>query len=113
MPILQFLLLDILLVTSQTDLLALFYILELLDACQRNALLVVLAEHMQLVALVLLHLEFELANFVLLLLHLLPKLFQKAFPWILLVTILSLIVNFLCTISALPLRIRELYFDVD
>lgn len=68
-PILELLALDLFLLSTFLDLLTFLLELELLDLGKRDAELVLLAEHVQQVCLLLLHLELETADFLLLLLH--------------------------------------------
>ena len=82
-PILEFLFLDCHIVSSLLHFLPLLLILELLDLCHRNAKAVLLSEYVQHVALLLLHLELELAQLFLLLLHLFAQLAEGVCLWVL------------------------------
>ena len=82
-PILKLLFLDCHIVSPLLHFLTLLLILELLNLSHGNAKAVLLSEYMQHVALLLLHLELELAQLFLLLLHLFAQLAEGVCLWVL------------------------------
>ena len=82
-PVLELLFLKGHVVSSLLHLLSLLLILELLDLRHGDAEAILLSEYMQHVALLLLHLELELAQLFLLLLHLFAQLAEGVCLWVL------------------------------
>ena len=75
-PVLELLLLELLFLAAMFHLHALLLVLHRFDLGERNSNFVLLCQYVKQVTLLLLHLELEFADFLLLILHLLAKLFE-------------------------------------
>lgn len=111
-PVLHFLSFHVLLLSPLFDGLPLLFILQRLYLGERDPHLALLAQHVQQVCLLLLHLKFESADLLLFLLHLLSKLFERVTVGILII-VGVVHAGSLLSGAAVTLWVCEFDFDVD